>query len=140
MLTNYSSRLGKKINENNLADGLKVFSNITKFIAAGKIKSNSVILFDELETNLHTKWQIPLCKVLIEIAKYKNRQFHIATHSSIIIEALSNLLNENTLELIHLKKQTNSKIKHYNLKIEDSNELLMELGDAFLEIYRWGHK
>lgn len=88
---------------------------------------DSVILIDEPETSLHPSWQNRILSVYEMIAKEKNNQIIIATHSPQIIASAKR-------ESIRLLKKDGDKIEAYSLTqnpvSSDVNGVLKEIMEA----------
>ena len=73
----------------NTSSGIKQLAIIQTLLLNGHLKSNSFIIMDEPEVNLHPEWQIRFARILALLAKEMNISIYIASHSPFFIEAIS---------------------------------------------------
>ncbi|NSW92527.1 MAG: AAA family ATPase [Firmicutes bacterium] len=79
---------GKKLNIENLATGLKIFSQIKLLFDNGYINRDSIFIIDEPEVHLHPKWQILLAELLVLFVKEVGANIVLTSHSPYFIEAI----------------------------------------------------
>ena len=71
------------------------------FLLIFEVLDNSVLLIDEPENSLHVVWQQNFLDDILEIAKIKNLQVIISTHSISIVSRGQ----ENAIDLYYLQKK-----------------------------------
>ncbi|WP_303915905.1 AAA family ATPase [Bacteroides mediterraneensis] len=74
---------------------------ILLFLLIFEVSDNSVLLIDEPENSLHVVWQQKFLDDIQEIAKIKNLQVIVSTHSISIVSRGQ----DNTIDLYYLQKQ-----------------------------------
>ena len=72
----------------NTASGIKQIGIVQRLLSNHKLTSNSFLIIDEPEVNLHPEWQVIFAKILILIVKDLDMKIYINTHSPMFIEAL----------------------------------------------------
>ena len=88
------------LNENLLSSG-EQNEIILLYRLIFEIADNTTLLIDEPENSLHLVWQREVLNDIKQIAKIKNLQVIIATHSSSIVS----MGEENTIDLYYLQKE-----------------------------------
>lgn len=100
----------KKYEINIVAEGLRKIGLLLYLLNNGSLDANSILFWDEPESNMHPKLIKDIVKFLVLLAN-RGMQIFISTHSPYILESFNN----------HLKRD---KIK--NMDIEDKDILNME--------------
>jgi len=95
----------KKVEINLIAEGLRKIGMLSYLIANNSLNSNSILFWDEPESNMHPKLIDDIVQFFVILAN-RGMQIFISTHSPYIIESFNN----------HLKKY---KIKDKIIKDED---------------------
>jgi AAA15 family ATPase/GTPase len=88
--------IDKLVPINILGDGIR---RILAILAAISERKNSILLIDEIENGLHFRTLSILWKAVLKAALDNNVQLFITTHSYECIEALTEIYEENTLNL-----------------------------------------
>jgi len=82
-----------------------------------------VILVDEIESHLHPKWQRLILPSLIKVAEALSRrgtvQFHIATHSPIVMTSVEAILEEGEDRLHHLRLGSDGEVALEELELSN---------------------
>ena len=73
----------------NVASGVKSFATLDLFISYGILKSDSILILDEPETNLHPLLQVRYAELLCSLIKKTSIRMLINSHSPFFIEALA---------------------------------------------------
>lgn len=85
----YFESASNKYSLENVASGVKSFAALDLFISYGVLKSDSVLILDEPETNLHPLLQVRYAELLCSLIKKTNIRLIINSHSPFFIEALA---------------------------------------------------
>jgi len=94
-----------------------------QLIQNGTFHANSVLFWDEPETNLNPKLFGPLIEILLELQRM-GVQIFIATHDYVILKELD------------LRKRTTDKIAFHSLYREtESGEIAYHTGSSYLDIH-----
>lgn len=89
---------GLTYNTNNVSSGMKSIAILDLLCRGYFINSETVLIVDEPETNLHPKWQKLYAKALIELANNGTRIL-VNTHSPYMLEALKIYSEQSTEKL-----------------------------------------
>lgn len=89
-------RNGYKLSSSNIASGIKSLGILDLLIKSGSVKSNSLLILDEPEVNLHPKWQVDYCEIICELVS-AGVDIIVSTHSPYIIEALKHFSEKNDI-------------------------------------------
>ena len=79
---------GIKTHMKNTSSGVKQMAIIQTLLLNNELESNSFLIMDEPEVNLHPEWQIKFAKILVLLAKELDLSIYIASHSPFFIEAI----------------------------------------------------
>ncbi|MEN8219599.1 MAG: AAA family ATPase [Pseudomonadota bacterium] len=101
---------GKKIEISLVAEGLRKIGTLSHLIANGSLNQNTILFWDEPESNLNPKLIRELAKVLVDLSSI-GVQIFINTHSLFLIKEFEIL------------REINTKIKYFSLGIEVENNL-----------------
>ena len=72
----------------NTSSGIKQIGIVQSLISKEILKSNSFLIIDEPEVNLHPDWQFKFAEILVVLAKEFDVTIYINSHSPMFIEAL----------------------------------------------------
>lgn len=78
----------------NIASGLKNILTIQKLLDNGYLNSNSLLLIDEPEVNLHPEWQVKFAEILVLLYKELGIRIILNTHSPYFMRAIETKLAE----------------------------------------------
>ena len=81
----------------NIASGLKNILTIQKLLDNGYLNSNSLLLIDEPEVNLHPEWQVKFAEILVLLYKELGIRIILNTHSPYFMRAIETKLAEQEL-------------------------------------------
>jgi len=123
----------KKVEINLVAEGLRKIGMLSYLIANNSLNINSILFWDEPESNMHPKLIHDIVQFLV-ILSNKGMQIFISTHSPYIIEAFNNHLKKYKIkdkeindEYIQKIEPLNPKdIKAYLLKEKDCVSIIDE--------------
>jgi len=101
---------GKKLEVSLVAEGLRKIGTLSHLIANGSLNKNTILFWDEPESNLNPKLIRELAKVLIDLSSI-GVQIFINTHSLFLIKEFEIL------------REINTKIKYFSLGFEVENNL-----------------
>jgi predicted ATPase len=76
-----------KIPSNNVASGIKAVAVLELLLRGDYINSDTILILDEPETNLHPKWQIKYAQIICELCE-RGAKILVTTHSPYMLEAL----------------------------------------------------
>lgn len=72
----------------NISAGLKSFALIERMLETGVLKRKDVLILDEPEIHLHSKWQIYYAELIVALQKYFDLTILLVTHSFHFLESL----------------------------------------------------
>lgn len=72
----------------NTASGILTFGVLYLLLQSGAFDENTILIFEEPETNLHPEWQIKIVEVLKALMEEIGVQIFLTTHSPFIVKAL----------------------------------------------------
>lgn len=101
---------GKKLEISLVAEGLRKIGTVSHLIANGSLNKNSILFWDEPESNLNPKLIRELAKVLVDLSTI-GVQIFINTHSLFLVKEFEIL------------RETNTKIKYFSLGIDTKDNL-----------------
>ena len=121
----YLIRNNNKLEMNLLAEGLRKIAMLSYLIANNSLNTNSILFWDEPESNMHPKLINDIVQFLVLLANH-GMQIFISTHSPYILEAFNNHLKKFKIKDIDLNSfdldnSTKNKIK--NLEPLNSKDL-----------------
>ncbi|HEP9093309.1 AAA family ATPase [Pseudomonas aeruginosa] len=82
-----------KIPSNNVASGIKAVAVLELLLRGDYIGSDTMLILDEPETNLHPTWQIKYAKIICELCK-RGAKVLVTTHSPYMLEALRGYIDK----------------------------------------------
>ncbi|MEK8019773.1 MAG: AAA family ATPase [Candidatus Parabeggiatoa sp.] len=106
----YLSKKGKKREISLVAEGLRKIGTLSHLIANGSLNQNSILFWDEPESNLNPKLMRELAKVLVDLSSI-GVQIFLNTHSLFLIKEFEIL------------REMNTKIKYFSLGFNVENNL-----------------
>jgi predicted ATPase len=132
-----SIEASRKYEVNLVNEGFGTNQLVHLFAQIAKSPTHSIIGIEEPEVHLHPKAQSELAKVLIEIAKEKNRRLIMTTHSEhilyrILIELAKGTLKSEDLAIYHFKLSDEGVTQIERLKPDEKGRLDKGIPD-FLE-------
>ena len=104
----YLNRDNEKFEINLVAEGLRKIGLLAYLLKNGSLEKNSILFWDEPESNLHPKLIDDIVHILVVLAN-SGVQIFITTHSPYIIESFNN----------HLKRYKIKNYKIYDNEIEN---------------------
>lgn len=102
----------KKYEINIVAEGLRKIGLLLYLLNNGSLDANSILFWDEPESNMHPKLIRDIVKFLVLLAN-RGMQIFISTHSPYVIESFNN----------HLKKDKIKKMKIDDIEIQNLEAL-----------------
>lgn len=124
-----------EIEMKNTSSGFKQLGIIQLLLSSKTLTSNSFIVIDEPEINLHPDFQIKLAEILVLMSKELNIVLYINSHSPQFIEALElytakyDLINETSFYIN--EKSDNSKYCYKQIERNELSILYDNLGKAY---------
>lgn len=119
----------------NTAAGIKSFGILQILFDKGYLRSDTVLVLDEPEVNMHPKWQLEYAKLLIWISKNIGTKMVITSHSPYFIEAIDTFSKTSKI---------NDKVSFYETRTErsltkiclqsDINDIFESLNSPFIEL------
>jgi predicted ATP-dependent endonuclease of OLD family len=101
---------GKKLEISLVAEGLRKIGIVSHLIANGSLNKNTILFWDEPESNLNPKLIRELAKVLVDLSTI-GVQIFINTHSLFLVKEFEIL------------REVNTKIKYFSLGFDTENNL-----------------
>ena len=101
---------GKKLEISLVAEGLRKVGTLSHLIANGSLNKNSILFWDEPESNLNPKLIREMAKILVDLSSI-GVQIFINTHSLFLIKEFEIL------------REVNTKIKYFSLGFDVENNL-----------------
>lgn len=119
----------------NIASGMKTIAAIVRAVENRSIKKESMLVFDEPESNLHPEWQVRLAFFLVMLVQKTQISLLVNTHSPYFLQAL--------WKFSHKEKVPN----HFYHMIPDgdtdsftSNDVTEKIDDVFRTMYQPFHE
>ena len=78
----------ESIEMKNTASGIKQIGIIQMLLANRRLNSNSFLIIDEPEVNLHPEWQVKFAEILVLLVNDLDISLYINSHSPLFIEAM----------------------------------------------------
>lgn len=85
---------GVQFDFRNISAGLKSFALIERLLETGVLKRKDVLILDEPEIHLHSKWQIIYAELIVVLQKVFDLTILLVTHSFQFLESLSYFINK----------------------------------------------
>lgn len=101
-----------------VAEGLRKIATIARLIANGSLTQNSILFWDEPETNLNPKLIRKMAEMLVELSR-AGMQIFIATHSLFLIKEL---------EILRAKTD---KFKYFGFGFDEQGEIRVSQDENF---------
>ena len=86
--TDYHDSIDVSSDIESTSSGVKQVSIIQLLLLNGKLKPNTVLIFDEPEVNLHPMWQFKFAEILVLLVKELDITIYINSHSPMFIESI----------------------------------------------------
>jgi predicted ATPase len=109
---------GQKIEIPLIAEGLRKIGMIAQLLANGSLTKNSILFWDEPETNLNPRLIRKMAEVLMELSR-AGMQIFIATHSFFLVKE------------IEILRQKTDKIKYFGLGFNEEHEVRVSQNEDF---------
>lgn len=85
----YKDENGLQVDFRNISAGLKAFALIERLLKGGVLKKKDVLILDEPEIHLHSKWQIYYAELIVALQKKFDLTILLVTHSFQFLESLN---------------------------------------------------
>lgn len=109
----------------NTASGVLTFGVLHLLLQSGAFDENTILIFEEPETNLHPEWQVKIVEILKALMEEKGVQIFLTTHSPFIVKAV---------EVLALEDKNFKKNLSINLLYEDG-ESMCDFEESIEKIY-----
>ena len=113
-----SHKDNRKIEITLIAEGLRKIGMIAQLLANGSLTKNSILFWDEPETNLNPRLIRKMAEVLMELSR-AGMQIFIATHSLFLVKEIE-ILREKT-----------DMIKYFGLGVDENKEIRVSQSEDF---------
>lgn len=101
-----------------IAEGLRKIGMIAQLLANGSLTKNSILFWDEPETNLNPRLIRKMAEVLVELSR-AGMQIFIATHSLFLVKEIEILRNKQ------------DKVKYFGLGLNEDKEIRVSQSEEF---------
>jgi AAA15 family ATPase/GTPase len=101
-----------------IAEGLRKIGMIAQLLANGSLTKNSILFWDEPETNLNPRLIRKMAEVLMELSR-AGMQIFIATHSLFLVKE------------IEILRQKEDKVKYFGLGFDENKEVRVSQSEDF---------
>ena len=101
-----------------IAEGLRKIGMIAQLLANGSLTKNSILFWDEPETNLNPRLIRKMAEVLVELSR-AGMQIFIATHSLFLVKEIEILRNKQ------------DKVKYFGLGFNEAKEVRVSQSEEF---------
>jgi predicted ATPase len=101
-----------------IAEGLRKIGMIAQLLANGSLTKNSILFWDEPETNLNPRLIRKMAEVLMELSR-AGMQIFIATHSLFLVKEIEILRNKQ------------DKVKYFGLGFDENKEIRVSQSEDF---------
>jgi predicted ATPase len=131
-------KLGKEINIDNVALGIKGFGIIQLLLKNHHLNSRTLLIIDEPEIHLHPNWQVLYAEILVLLSKKLEIPILLTSHSPYFIEALKAFsekyeFKEKTNFYFSQKSKDNLSAKIIDVS-NDISPILMSISEAYFKI------
>lgn len=131
-------KLGKEINIDNVALGIKGFGIIQLLLKNHHLNSRTLLIIDEPEIHLHPNWQVLYAEILVLLSKKLEIPILLTSHSPYFIEALKAFsekyqFEEKTNFYFSQKSKDNLTAKIIDVS-NDISPILMSISEAYFKI------
>jgi len=113
-----SHKDSRKIEISLIAEGLRKIGMIAQLLANGSLTKNSILFWDEPETNLNPRLIRKMAEVLMELSR-AGMQIFIATHSLFLVKE------------IEILRQKEDKVKYFGLGFDENKEIRVSQSEDF---------
>lgn len=94
----FSDGKARPINVQNIASGMKTMAAIVRMVENRSIRSKSVLIIDEPETNLHPDWQVKFAGFLVLLCRDLGVRLLLNTHSPYFLQAVWKFTRKTRME------------------------------------------
>lgn len=101
-----------------IAEGFRKIAMIAQLLANGSLTKNSILFWDEPETNLNPRLIRKMAEVLVELSR-AGMQIFIATHSLFLVKEIEILRNKQ------------DKVKYFGLGLNEDKEVRVSQSEEF---------
>ena len=101
-----------------IAEGFRKIGMIAQLLANGSLTKNSILFWDEPETNLNPRLIRKMAEVLVELSR-AGMQIFIATHSLFLVKEIEILRNKQ------------DKVKYFGLGLNEDKEISVSQSEEF---------
>jgi len=101
-----------------VAEGLRKIGMIAQLLANGSLTKNSILFWDEPETNLNPRLIRKMAEVLMELSR-AGMQIFIATHSLFLVKE------------IEILRKKEDKVKYFGLGFDENKEIRVSQSEDF---------
>jgi ABC-type multidrug transport system ATPase subunit len=101
-----------------IAEGFRKIGMIAQLLANGSLNKNSILFWDEPETNLNPRLIRKMAEVLVELSR-AGMQIFIATHSLFLVKEIEILRNKQ------------DKVKYFSLGLNEDKEVRVSQSEEF---------
>ena len=120
----------------NTSSGIKQIGIVQSLISKEILKSNSFLIIDEPEVNLHPDWQFKFAEILVALAKEFDVTIYINSHSPMFIEALDAFTEYYDMEdkinyYMAQKLETDEKYDFIKVDSKELYKIYDNLGNAY---------
>jgi len=113
-----SHKDNRKIEITLIAEGLRKIGMIAQLLANGSLTKNSILFWDEPETNLNPRLIRKMAEVLFELSR-AGMQIFIATHSLFLVKE------------IEILRKKDDKLKYFGLGFDENKEVRVSQSEDF---------
>lgn len=114
----------------NIASGLKNVLLIQRMLDNGFLNSNSILLIDEPEVNLHPEWQVKFAEILVLLNKELGIKMVLNTHSPYFMRAIESKMADHEIadkgRYYFMEKAQGGKNEYISKDVTGSTELVYE--------------
>lgn len=111
-------RFNEPISLRNVASGDKTFAVLQRLIENGALRTNTVLIIDEPESNQHPEWQLKLAETLVLIQRELGVRIFLTTHSTYFLRAI---------EVYSNRYELSNHCHYYQTQPVDDNENLFHI-------------
>lgn len=105
-----SKEFGRSFNLFHCATGIKSFAILQLLLTRGKLNSETLLLLDEPESNLHPQWIVEYARAIVLLNKQCGVKFVVSTHSTDLVAAI---------QAIAQKESCQEKVRFYLAQQEE---------------------
>ena len=133
---------GKIFDLSEVATGIKAFSILQLLLKGGNLTSNTLLIIDEPESNLHPQWIVEYARMIVMLNKELGVKFFLASHNPDMVSAIRYISEkEGILDNVNFyiaKKEEKTFSYDYKYLMKDIEPIFESFNIAIDRINKYG--